>query len=70
MQITAEVCTVQQLGEQAHAIRIDLVNHDGQAAVVPFLVILDQLSSQVTRLMLGTPERRETGIYLPAVRRR
>lgn len=60
---------MEKLREKAHAVRIDLVDHDGKAAVMPGLVLLDQLTAQVALLMLSTPQRGVAQTYLAAVRR-
>ncbi len=70
MQVESGVGSEEKLGEQAHAVRINLVDHDNKAAAMPCLVFLDQLAPKVAGLMLGTPQRRVAEIYVAAVRRR
>lgn len=42
VQVEIGISPVQKLGEQGCAVRIDLVDHDGQVAAVLLLVPLDQ----------------------------
>jgi hypothetical protein len=70
MEVDARVRAVQEFGEQANAVGLDLINYYAKATPVPGLILLDQLVTQIARFVLRAPEGRVAKVYLAAARRR
>jgi hypothetical protein len=70
VEVDARVRAVQEFGEQANALGLDLINYYAEATPVPDLVLLNQLVTQVARFVLRTPEGCVAKVYLAAARRR